>query len=77
MIVAAATGRYPALGRGRLALMLLAGVYLVSPLDVVPELLLSVVGLGDDLVVLTWLAGALLADAELFIAWRARRLQPQ
>jgi uncharacterized membrane protein YkvA (DUF1232 family) len=73
MLVASARGQYPHLSRRRLAMMVTALAYLLSPVDVVPELLLAVLGLGDDVLVLAWLAGALFADAEQFIAWRARR----
>jgi len=39
MAGASLAGRYPGLGRGRLALFVLGLVYLVSPVDLVPELL--------------------------------------
>jgi uncharacterized membrane protein YkvA (DUF1232 family) len=78
MLVASARGRYPHLSRLRLVTMAVALVYVLSPVDIVPELLLTLLGLGDDVLVLTWLAGALLADAEQFIAWRqARADRPQ
>ena len=38
----------------------LALAYVVSPVDVMPEALMLLAGLGDDAVVLTWLAGAVL-----------------
>jgi uncharacterized membrane protein YkvA (DUF1232 family) len=37
--------------------------------DLVPELLLPVIGFGDDAVLLTWLAGTVLAEAADFLAW--------
>jgi uncharacterized membrane protein YkvA (DUF1232 family) len=67
------SGRYPHLDRRRLGLMALALAYLVSPVDVIPEALLTVFGLGDDLVVLTWLTGSLLAESETFLAWERSR----
>ena len=45
-------------GGGRLSLMGLATIYIVSPVDFVPELLLGLFGLVDDPVVAVWLAGA-------------------
>lgn len=66
------SGRYPHLDGRRWGLVVLGLVYLVSPVDVVPELLLPLVGLGDDLVVLTWLAGAVLAETETFLDWEER-----
>lgn len=67
LIKATLTGRYD--GGGRLFLMALAGLYIVSPIDFVPELLFSFVGLIDDAFVATWLAGALLAETERFLEW--------
>lgn len=64
-----ARGSYPGLGRGRLAALVFAVAYLVSPVDAMPELLLAVFGLGDDAVVALWLAGAFLDETERFIAW--------
>lgn len=74
MLKAAAAGRYPGLGRGTLALLALAGLYVVSPVDVVPEALLSVLGLLDDAAVAVWLAGTLAWETERFRAWES--LQP-
>jgi uncharacterized membrane protein YkvA (DUF1232 family) len=60
-------------GGGRLALMAAATVYVASPVDLVPELPLLVFGLVDDAVVVTWLAGAVLAETERFLRWESRR----
>ena len=57
----------------RLALMAAATAYVVSPVDVVPEALLWVFGLADDAVMLTWLAGSVLAETERFLEWEQRR----
>jgi len=65
----ALTRRYPMLGLGRMAALLLAAVYVVSPIDLVPELVLPVIGVGDDAIVLAWLVGTLLAEAETFLEW--------
>ena len=69
MVGDALAGRYAALGRGRLALLGLALAYLVSPLDVVPEAFVPLLGLVDDGVVALWLAGAFLAETDRFLAW--------
>lgn len=74
MVAMGFTGRYPHLGKGRVALVVLAVVYVLSPVDLVPELVLPLLGLGDDAVVLTWALGALLAETATFLDWeRARR----
>lgn len=73
MLSAAVSGRYPDLGRGRLALLGLAIVYLASPVDLVPELFLSLLGLGDDAVVALWLGGTVLAETDRFLDWEKQR----
>jgi uncharacterized membrane protein YkvA (DUF1232 family) len=75
MAIGALSGRYPALGRGRLALFVLAVAYLVSSIDLVPEAFLGIIGLADDAVVAVWLGGAFLVETERCLAWeRARTL---
>lgn len=71
MVRATLSGRYPGMTKARLALLFAAAAYIVSPVDLFPEALLSVVGLADDAVVLSWLAAALVADTETFLAWEA------
>lgn len=73
MVGAAASGRYPHLGRGRLALFAMALLYLVSPVDLVPEAFLTVLGLGDDAVLAMWLGGALLVEADRYLGWQRGR----
>ncbi|WP_216361955.1 YkvA family protein [Pseudonocardia sp. N23] len=69
MAGAAVTGRYPGLTTSRLFLFVLAAVYLVSPVDVVPEIVFNVFGLVDDAVVALWLGGAVLAETDRFLHW--------
>ena len=74
MLRGAVTGRYPALSRGRLGLIVLGLAYLVSPIDLLPEVVLPLLGFADDGVVALWLGGAFLAETERFLAWE--REQP-
>lgn len=71
MVRATLRGEYD--GRGRLALIALAGVYVLSPIDAVPEALLFLIGLVDDVAVVAYLTGALLDETERFLAWEADR----
>ncbi|MEV4198712.1 YkvA family protein [Micromonospora globbae] len=73
MIRATARGEYD--GGLRLALMAAATAYVVSPVDLVPEIPLAIFGLADDAVMVTWLAGAVLAETERFLEWETRRSQ--
>lgn len=66
------SGRYPGLQRARLAGIVLALLYVVSPVDVVPEAAMLLLGFADDAMVLAWLAGALLTEAEAFLTWEDR-----
>jgi uncharacterized membrane protein YkvA (DUF1232 family) len=69
LVRATVTGRYRGMGAGRLALLALGAVYVVSPVDLIPELLIPVLGLGDDLFVLTFVLSGLMAETEQFLAW--------
>ncbi|MFE9203739.1 YkvA family protein [Micromonospora sp. NPDC007230] len=71
MIRATAKGEYD--GGLRLALMAAATAYVVSPIDLLPEIPLAVLGLADDAVMVTWLAGSVLAETERFLEWEARQ----
>jgi uncharacterized membrane protein YkvA (DUF1232 family) len=73
MIVATLTGRYD--GKARLAGMTLAGVYIISPIDFIPEAFFLFFGLIDDAAVAVWLAGAVLSETERFLEWERRREQ--
>lgn len=69
MLGARFRGRYRGLSWGRLAGLAVAALYIISPIDFVPEAVLWVFGLADDGVVLVWLAGAVLGEAERFLDW--------
>ncbi len=69
MARAALRGEYAGLTRGRLLGMLAALVYVVSPIDLVPEGLFTVFGLADDAMLIAWLASALVNDTEAFLSW--------
>jgi uncharacterized membrane protein YkvA (DUF1232 family) len=74
MLRDAVSGRYSELSRGRLGLIVLALAYLVSPVDLVPEAFLALLGLTDDAVVALWLGGVFLAETDRFLEWE--RHQP-
>ncbi len=73
MLVLGMRGSYPYLRRSRLVLSVLALLYLISPIDLMPEALLWVFGLGDDALVAAWLAGAVLSETGTFLAWERAR----
>ena len=76
MVRAAVKGDYPGLTKGKLAMLGMAVVYIVSPIDAIPDFLLGV-GIVDDFGVFLWLATALLGASGQFVEWeRDARVEP-
>ena len=71
MIKASARGEYD--GGWRVAAMAAMTAYVVSPFDFIPEAAFLVVGLADDAVMITWLAGTMLAETERFLEGERQR----
>jgi uncharacterized membrane protein YkvA (DUF1232 family) len=71
MIKATAKGEYD--GGLRVAMMAAATAYVVSPIDVIPEAFFLIFGLADDAVMITWLAGSVLAETERFLEWERQQ----
>ena len=67
MVVATLRGRYD--GLGRIMAMAAATLYVVSPVDMVPEAFLLVLGLADDVIIVGWIAGALISETDRFLMW--------
>jgi uncharacterized membrane protein YkvA (DUF1232 family) len=68
LVMATLRGRYHGTTKGRLGLMALAVAYVISPVDVLPDVL-PLLGLADDAMVVAWLAGALLSETGDYLAW--------
>jgi uncharacterized membrane protein YkvA (DUF1232 family) len=66
-------GRYGGTTRTRLLLMAVAVVYILSPVDFVPELFVPFLGLVDDAFVVAWLAGTVLLETERFLDWERQQ----
>ena len=45
--------------------------YIVSPVDLVPEAVLPVLGTVDDAVVISWAVKTLVDETDRFLAWEA------
>ena len=71
MVRATLKGEYD--GGTRLAMLAAAGVYIVSPIDAVPELFFLIFGVIDDLAVAGYFAGALMDELERFLEWEKQR----
>jgi uncharacterized membrane protein YkvA (DUF1232 family) len=70
------SGRYDGLGKGRLALVVVALLYIVSPVDLVPEALLTIPGLLDDAAVAAWLIATFMGATTAYRAWAGGALAP-
>jgi uncharacterized membrane protein YkvA (DUF1232 family) len=68
-----ATARREYDGLGRLLLMAIVTIYLVSPLDFIADALFLVVGVIGDAALVGWLFGALMDEAERFLGWEEQR----
>lgn len=77
LVRAVVAGDYVGVSKGRLLLLLAAAGYVVSPVDLVPEGVLGVIGMADDAMVLGWLATQLVEETEAFLAWERGRGQGQ
>ncbi|TWF95976.1 YkvA family protein [Saccharopolyspora dendranthemae] len=71
MVGSTARGRNPELPRYQAALWLIALVYLVSPIDFIPDFL-PLLGIGDDIGVASWLLSSLYAESGNYLAGRER-----
>jgi uncharacterized membrane protein YkvA (DUF1232 family) len=71
LVRATLNGSYTGVSKGRLALMLAATGYIVSPLDLIPEAIMPVLGIADDALVLSWLATRFVEETERFLEWEA------
>ncbi|GAA3955186.1 hypothetical protein GCM10023085_42180 [Actinomadura viridis] len=69
MVKSVLRGEYKGMSYKTLGMLALGLVYIVSPLDVVPEILLPVIGLADDTAVALWLATVLVRGAGDYVRW--------
>lgn len=73
LVRASVRGDYAGTSRRRLLVITGALLYVVSPVDLVPELVLPLLGLGDDALVISWVAASLINESESFLQWERDR----
>jgi len=73
LVRATIRGEYVGTPRRRLLGIVGALLYVLSPIDLVPELLLPFLGLGDDALVIGWIAASLINETESFLTWERER----
>ncbi len=70
MLRDALAGRFPALSRPRVLMLLLGVLYIVSPIDLLPESALLLLGLSDDVLIAGWVVAGTLDAAGEYALWR-------
>lgn len=73
LVRAKITGDYAGTSGGRLLAIVGALLYVLSPVDLVPEIFLPLLGLGDDALVISWIAASLINETETFLRWERDR----
>ncbi|MEU0491716.1 YkvA family protein [Nocardiopsis sp. NPDC006139] len=67
MMWAKVRGRYPEMSAAKMLGMIALTLYIVSPIDFVPELFVPLLGLTDDVGAAVWLTTMLLGESERFL----------
>ncbi|MDN5790650.1 MAG: DUF1232 domain-containing protein [Micrococcales bacterium] len=69
LVRATLTGTYVGITRRRLGMVAAAVVYVASPLDLLPEAFLPIIGLTDDAIVISWALRVFIEETDRFLAW--------
>lgn len=78
LVRATLDGSYAGTTVKRLGLVAAAVAYVVSPVDLLPELLLPVLGAADDAVVIGWAIKAFVEETDRFLTWElGQGVRPQ
>ncbi|WP_405142951.1 YkvA family protein [Sphaerisporangium sp. NBC_01403] len=74
MIGGSLRGEYQDLGKRKLTLMGLGILYIVSPIDVIPDFL-PLIGVTDDFGVFLWLMTSLLGESGRYLDWEHKKVR--
>lgn len=69
MVLAITTRKYTGVAGAQLLMMLAAVGYVVSPIDLMPEAFMLLAGIGDDALVVGWLAVTIINATDDFLDW--------
>jgi uncharacterized membrane protein YkvA (DUF1232 family) len=73
LVTAVLRRRYPGLSRGKLlAFSMLVAIYVLSPLDAIPDVI-PVLGWTDDSAVLLWFLTGLVRESGRYVEWERQR----
>jgi uncharacterized membrane protein YkvA (DUF1232 family) len=73
LVGAVMTKRYTGVEGAKLVMMLAAAGYVVSPIDLMPEAMFFLAGLGDDALVIGWLSVTIINATDDFLEWERNR----
>lgn len=68
-------GKYKGWSKKNVVLAVAALIYLISPIDLVPDFLIGI-GFGDDLAVIAWAFAKLSLELKRYVAWRRDQGRP-
>jgi uncharacterized membrane protein YkvA (DUF1232 family) len=69
-------GEYPHMSKTKLGMLGLGVLYIISPIDLIPDFLLGI-GVVDDFGVFLWLMASLLGESGQYVDWERKRLAGQ
>ena len=69
LVRATLDGTYAGTSMGRIGLVAAAVAYVASPIDLLPEAFLPVLGAADDAFVIGWVVKAFVEETDRFVAW--------
>ena len=69
LVRATLDGTYAGTSMGRIGLVAAAVAYVASPIDLLPEAFLPVLGAADDAFVIGWAVKAFVEETDRFVAW--------
>jgi uncharacterized membrane protein YkvA (DUF1232 family) len=72
MLKAVKRGHYKGLSAGKVGLLVFGMIYIVSPIDAVPDFI-PFIGVADDLGVAMWLLATLVGASGEFLRWERTR----
>jgi uncharacterized membrane protein YkvA (DUF1232 family) len=75
MLKAVMRGHYKGLGAGKVGLLIFGLIYIISPIDAVPDFI-PFIGVADDLGVAMWLLATLVGASGEFVRWERARPTP-
>lgn len=68
-------GSYDRFPTASVIMIIFSIIYLFSPIDIIPEVLIPVVGYIDDLLLLNWLANTMSKEIKPYFHWKCSTIE--